>query len=152
MLNKKAILPKLTDSIQKFLEQATGIINVQIVGGQKSMDINMNLKTIQKNDQDKWKFGQLIKDYLIKQFRKQKNYNLIDSLLNCFEGSGPFENKTDAMKGEFFHIVAIDSLTGKLIIDNRLNEDIFPKHFNEMNFDQVKKMIKNPLGFPMEEI
>lgn len=44
------------------------------------------------------------------------------------------ENEKDAQKGEFFHIVAIDSLTGKLIIDNRLNNDVIPKLFSKLNF------------------
>lgn len=86
--NKKELLPELTEAIQNFFQEATGKINVQIVGGQKSLDTDGTLKYIYPKDSDKWSFGQIIKDYITKLFRKYKNYNLDDSLLNYFEGSG----------------------------------------------------------------
>lgn len=60
--NKKEILPEITDVIKTFLEEATGKLNVYIVGGQKCIDKDMFLKSIYIKDSDKWSYGFVIKE------------------------------------------------------------------------------------------
>lgn len=54
-------------------------------------------------------------------------------MLNYFEGTGAQNNYSDAINQNFFHIVAIDSLTSNIIISNKLNDEVIPKKFNNMN-------------------